>query len=112
MKEILGVDDGTALVLYANGYRTMEDIADMPEDEFVKLPGMNKKQLTEIHNNAVKAKESGIVTSDVIAKIVEVAEAAKREAEKAAAVESAKRMEELKSSETAETAKKEAEENK
>lgn len=81
MTRILGIDDGTALIMYANGYRTMEDIADMPEEEFLELPGMSKKQLKEIFDKAVKAKEEGASTAAVVAEIVEEAAAAKRSEE-------------------------------
>jgi N utilization substance protein A len=77
--KILGVEDSTALVLYANGYRTMEEIAGVALEEFLELPGMNKKTLTDVHNKACEARDKGVVTADVIAEIVEAQVAEKAE---------------------------------
>jgi len=79
LTKVLGVDDGTALVLYGNGYRAIEDIAGVSEEEFSELPGMDKKRLGEIYAKASSAIAMGVATSDVIAEIVEAAEALKRE---------------------------------
>ncbi|MBI2342170.1 MAG: transcription termination factor NusA, partial [Deltaproteobacteria bacterium] len=84
LTKILGVDDGTALVLYGNGYRTIEDIAAVSEEEFSELPGMDKDSLKRIYANSVNAKTNGVVTASVIAEIIESA-AAKAAAESAAA---------------------------
>ncbi|MBI2974508.1 MAG: transcription termination/antitermination protein NusA [Deltaproteobacteria bacterium] len=84
LTKILGVDDGTALVLYGNGYRTVEDIAAVSEEEFCELPGMDKDSLKKIYANSVNAKTNGVVTASVIAEIIESA-AAKAAAESAAA---------------------------
>ena len=89
----LGIDDGTALILYANGYRTFEDIASIAEEEFLDLPGMKAETLKKIFDSAREAKEKGIVTADVIAEMIELqakeaAVAAEAKAkEKAAAAE-------------------------
>ncbi len=69
---VLGIDDGTSLILYANGYRTYEDIAGVAEEEFLELPGMKKETLKKIFDSAAEAKEKGIVTADVIAETIEV----------------------------------------
>lgn len=84
--QVLGVDDGTALILYGNGYRTFEDIISVSEEEFSEFPGMKRETLNKIYATALTAKEKGLVTADVIAKIIETqaAEAAVVAAEKAA----------------------------
>ena len=74
--KVLGIDDGLSLVLYANGYRTIEDIAGVSEEEFMELPGMSKERLQEVRDRAVAAVNSGIETSKVIAEIVESQQAA------------------------------------
>lgn len=89
----LGIDDGTALILYANGYRTYEDITSIAQEEFLDLPGMKKETLQKILDSALEAKAKGIVTADVIAETIEAqakeaAVAAEAKAkEKAAAAE-------------------------
>jgi N utilization substance protein A len=85
LTKILGVDDGTALVLYGNGYRTIEDITAVSEEEFITLPGMDKNSLKKIYETSVNAKTNGIVTAHVIAEIIELAAAKSAAAEAAAA---------------------------
>jgi N utilization substance protein A len=84
---ILGIDDGTALILYANGYRIYEDIAGAPEGEFLQIPGMKKETLQKIYDSATAAKEKGVVTADVIAEMIEA------QAKEAAAAAEAKAKE-------------------
>jgi hypothetical protein len=91
----LEVDDGTALILYSNGYRTFEDIVSVGEEEFAELPGMKKETLKKIYAAALVAKEKGIVTADVISKIIEA-----QNAEAAAAVATTTATEAASSDET------------
>jgi len=98
--KILGVDDGIALILYGNGYRTTEDIAGMPEEEFLGLAGMDKDSLKEIYRKAIEAKNAGITTAGVIAEMIEKAEAEKKiEAEKKAERDALVKAEEEKQAE-------------
>jgi len=73
--KVLGIDDGLSLVLYANGYRTIEDIAGVSEEEFMELPGMSRDRLKEVRAIAVEAVNNGVETSKVIAEIVEAQQA-------------------------------------
>lgn len=75
----LGIDDGTSLVLYSHTYRTLEEIAETPLEEFQDLPGLSKDMLADVHAKACAAKNSGIATAALIAEIVQ-----EQEAEKAA----------------------------
>jgi N utilization substance protein A len=93
--QVLEVDDGTALILYSNGYRTFEDIVSVGEEEFAELPGMKKETLKKIYAAALVAKEKGIVTADVISKIIEA-----QNAEAAAAVATTTATEAASSDET------------
>lgn len=109
LKKVLGIDEGTALVLYGNGYRTIEDISSLSEENFLELPGMNKDSLKRIHAAAVQAKADGITTADVIAEFIAQQEAEKAEAAKVEAVRMAKLAAENAAEEAAEAAKKAAE---
>lgn len=86
LTKILGVDDGLALILYVNGYRTIEDIAGVSKEEFMSLAGMDKDSLENLYAKACEAKANGVVTANVIAEIIEAnaaLEAAKKEEAKA-----------------------------
>ncbi len=52
MVEELGVSESTATVLYGNAYRSIEEIAESNQDEFVAIPGMNQDSLREIYAKA------------------------------------------------------------
>lgn len=75
--QLLGVDSATALLLYANGYRIIEDIADTPKEEFFKIAGMDNGVLENIHNKACETKSNGITSASVIAEIAKAEEALK-----------------------------------
>lgn len=89
LTKILEIGDSMALIMYGNGYRTMEDIASVSEEEFLQLPGMDKNTLKGIHDKAVAAKAKGIVTADVIAEFIAANEAVKAEAAAVKAAEAA-----------------------
>lgn len=99
--KVLGIDDATAIVMHGHGFKTFEDIAATPEEEFLGLPGLGKEKLYDVLMRARNAKEQGVTTAGIIGEIVKAEEAAKQ------AEEAAKQQEEAKKAE--EEAKKEAE---
>lgn len=50
--EDLGVSEAMAMVLYGHAFRSVEEIADAPVDEFASIPGLDKETLTGIHTRA------------------------------------------------------------
>jgi N utilization substance protein A len=55
MVELLGVSDSMATILYGHAFRSVEEIAETTEEEFLAIPGMDKDSLRTIY---VKAKEA------------------------------------------------------
>jgi N utilization substance protein A len=50
----LGVEESMASVLYSHAYRSTQEIARSPIDEFLELPGLNEELLRNIHARAVE----------------------------------------------------------
>ncbi|MDO8644297.1 MAG: transcription termination factor NusA [bacterium] len=50
--EALGVDEGTATILYSQAYRTPGEIAETPIKELEKIPGFSKPRLEELQQKA------------------------------------------------------------
>lgn len=88
---MLEVDTDQAFVLYNHGYRGIEEIHGTKIDEFIKVPGVGKENLEEIHRKASGMVAAGRTTAKAVAEIAAVEDAAKAEAaaqaEKAAATE-------------------------
>jgi N utilization substance protein A len=51
--EDLEVDDGMATILYSNAFRSAQEIADVPLDEFLNIPGLDQDKLKEVYSRAV-----------------------------------------------------------
>lgn len=51
----LGVSEAIATVLYGHAFRSSDEIADTPEDEFLSIPGMDQEALGEIYQRAKEA---------------------------------------------------------
>lgn len=67
--EDLGVSEGIATVLYGHAFRSVEEIADTPEEEFMGIPGMDQEALQEIF---LRAKD--VVAAGATAETTEAAE--------------------------------------
>lgn len=96
LSQVLGIDDGTAIVLYSHSFRNFEDIASAELADFQQVPGIGMETLAEIHEKAKKAVADGINTDELLNEIIaeeeaqrEVEEAARKEAEAKAAAEEA-----------------------
>lgn len=50
--EDLGVSEAIATVLYGHAFRSAEEIAETPEDEFMSIPGMDQDALKNIYEKA------------------------------------------------------------
>lgn len=91
MVELLGVSDSMATVLYGHAFRSVEEIAETTEDEFLAIPGMDKDSLRTIY---VKAKEaiaqlrSGIVKEQPVVNQAPAVDVAKTEVVKTENTES------------------------
>lgn len=82
LSSVLGVDDSTAIILYSHSYRSIEDIAKAPLEDFNQVPGIGKDNLSEVHSLAVKAVENGESTEKVIAEMVRMEDKGLKESEK------------------------------
>ncbi len=67
--KVLGVDDSTAIILYAHGYRTFEDIGHVDWERFKEVPGVGAEKLKEIQGAAQKALQDGVSTDALIAEL-------------------------------------------
>lgn len=74
LSKVLGVDDGTAMILYSHSFRNFEDIARAEFEDFSQVPGIGREVLKQIHAAAAKAVGDGITTEAVITEIVEAEE--------------------------------------
>ncbi|MFH1358097.1 MAG: transcription termination factor NusA [bacterium] len=80
--EELGVSDSMATILYGHAFRSIEEIVDTEQEEFVSIPGMDQNTLKEIYakaNEVVKVRE-GVVAEEVVAEEVVTEEAVTEEA--------------------------------
>lgn len=93
LTELLGIDDSTAVLLFGHTFRTIEEIANVKEAEFVALPLGNEEQLRLTHQKASKALAEGKSTKELLNKLeveaaaiaaVEAAEKAETDAKAAA----------------------------
>lgn len=56
--EDLEISDALATILYGHAYRSVEEIADTPEDEFMEIPGMDAETLKGIYARACAVVEA------------------------------------------------------
>ena len=90
--DLLGVSESIATLLYANAFRSIQEIVDTPEEEFTSIPGMDGEMLKEVYTKAEEAYESGQSDEYDETKAKEQVELAEKEAlakEKAEAEEKA-----------------------
>ncbi len=76
LKQTLEIDDATALLLYSHTFRTFEEIASAPEEDFTQLPGMGQDLLAGVHARARAAVAAGVKTEDVMRTIIEAEQTA------------------------------------
>jgi N utilization substance protein A len=81
LTRMLGIDDGTAIVLHSHGFRTMEDITAAGLEGLKRIPGMSENALTEILEKAKAAQAAGQSSETVLAEIMKEQEAAKAAAQ-------------------------------
>lgn len=99
LRQVLGVDDSTAIILYSHSFRSFEDIARAEREDFLQVPGVGQGRLNEVYDKATRALEEGVSTESMIAEMVAeeealAAEEAKRQEEEAKAAEEAAKAEE------------------
>lgn len=83
--QVLGVDESTAVVLYAHGFRQFEDVAKVDWETFKSL-GVGEEKLKGIKEKAEKALSEGISTEKLLQQLIAEEEQKKKEAAAAAAV--------------------------
>lgn len=60
--EDLGVSEAMAMVLYGHAFRSVEEISDTPDEEFLSIPGLDRESLKKISDRAKEvtvARKSG-----------------------------------------------------
>jgi N utilization substance protein A len=105
LSQVLGIDDGTAIVLYSHSFRNFEDIAGAELTDFQQVPGIGMDTLAEIYGKARKAVADGVSTDELLNEIIAEEEA------KRAAEEAARKEEEAKLAAEAAASEKEKEES-
>jgi len=88
--DMLDVDNSTAIILYSHSFRSFEDIASTPLEEFFEVPGVGQELLEGIYAKAQKAMDGGVSTKQIVAELIDKEEEAKRIEEEAARVEAEK----------------------
>jgi len=92
LMDVLGVDDGMAMILYSHSFRSFEDIANSDFEDFSQVPGLGAEVLQGLYAKSKTAVEEGKRTEAMITEIIKVEEEEerrRREAEKEAAAEAA-----------------------
>ncbi len=85
LSNVLGVDDGTAMILYSHSFRSFEDIASGELDDFKQVPGVGGEALSGLYEMAKAAVEKGLSTQTLIGEIIkQEEEQARKDAEEAA----------------------------
>ncbi|MBN1282143.1 MAG: transcription termination/antitermination protein NusA [Proteobacteria bacterium] len=74
LSQVLGVDDGTAMMLYSHSFRSFEDIASSTPEDLAQVPGVGRELLEQAHAKAKGAVEKGLSTHEMIAEIIKVEE--------------------------------------
>lgn len=74
LSEILGVDEGMAMILYSHSFRSFEDIAGATLEDFSQVPGLGTSLPGEFHNKAKMALAAGKSTQQMIADIIKAEE--------------------------------------
>lgn len=55
--QYLGVSESMAMLLHSHAFRSADEIAETPEDEFLSIPGLEKETLQNIYNKAKELTE-------------------------------------------------------
>lgn len=85
LTEILGVDDGSAMMLYSHSFRSVEDIAISEFEDFAQMPGVGEQTLKDLYAKAKTVVDGGFSTQSRIAEIIREEEEQARVNAKAAA---------------------------
>ena len=83
--DMLDIDDGTAIILYSHSYRSFEDIASTPLEEFFEVPGVGQEVLEGIYAKAQKAMDGDVSTKQIVSEMIKQEEEQKRIEDEAAA---------------------------
>jgi len=70
LRDILGVDDSTAMILYSHSFRSFEDIAGAESEEFMQVPGIGAEILEGFYAKAKESVEQGISTQHLIGEMI------------------------------------------
>ena len=70
LRDILGVDDSTAMILYSHSFRSFEDVARAEPEEFMQVPGVGAEILEGLYAKAKESVEQGISTQQIIAEMI------------------------------------------
>ncbi len=90
LRDVLEIDDGTAIILYSHSFRSFEDIIASDPDVFMQVPAIGEEKLKALYEKAKAASEKGLSTQQMIADIIkEEEERAREEARAKAALETA-----------------------
>lgn len=77
LTRMLGMDDGTAIILHSHGFRTMEEIIHAGLEGLKRIPGMSEAGLQEILDKALAAQAAGLSSDAVLAEIMKEQEEVK-----------------------------------
>lgn len=78
LMDILGIDDGTAMILYSHSFRSFEDIANSEFEEFGQVPGIGVELSSQMYGKAKAALAEGKRTESMIAEIIKIEEEEQR----------------------------------
>lgn len=70
LRDILSVDDSTAMILYSHSFRSFEDIAGAEAEEFMQVPGIGAEMLEGLYAKAKESVEQGVSTQQIIAEMI------------------------------------------
>lgn len=86
LADILGTDDGSAMILYSHSFRSFEDIASSEFEDFCQVPGLGEEMLKGMYDNAKAAVGEGKNTESMIGEMIRVEEEELRRVQEEAAV--------------------------
>ena len=72
--EDLGVSESMTTVLYGHAFRSADEIAETPLEEFLSIPGLDRENLARIHQKAREVAASRQTSSPVLTQSVKPAE--------------------------------------
>lgn len=82
LSDVLGIDEGTSMILYSHSFRSFEDMAAADFEDFKQVPGLKTELLENVHAKAKEAVAKGMSTQSLIADILKIEEEKAKEDER------------------------------